>query len=432
MKDFTRVFYTGSIDDPPGKEGLASLTAALMAGGATKRRSYKQILEDCFEMATGVEEQTDKELTVFYGSAHEDHVERFGAIFRECIEEPAFNEDDFARVKDEHLNFLRVELGGNNDEELAKEVLYDCIYDGHPYGHHSVGTLSGLEAITLDDVRAFHATHFQAPGSKKAVPPPKPSQGLRATLLEKPEARSVAISFGHPIALTRGDADYPALLVAQAWLGQHRNGGRLFDQIREVRGLNYGDYAYLEYFPRGMYQFEPDPCLARQQQIFQVWIRPVVWEKSHFAVRLALHEIASLQDKGLSVEDFERTRLFLRKYSKLLVKTNSLRERYAIDSAFYGTPEYTEYIDHSLQALTLDQVNAAARKYLSIENLQLIAVGPRMEEWGKLLLSGAPTPITYEISVPDEVLAEDAVVATRPWPQATFEISSKYSSNLGT
>jgi zinc protease len=421
MKDFTRVFYTGSIDDPAGKEGLASLTAALMAGGATKKRSYKQILEDCFEMATGVEQQTDKELTVFYASAHPDHEERFGAIFQECIEEPAFTEEDFARVKDEHLNFLKVELRGNNDEELAKELLYERIYQKHPYGHHCIGTVEGLEAITLEDVRAFHAAHFQGPGAKQSVPAPSTPDGLHLTLFDKPEARSVAISFGHPIPVTRGHADYPALLVAQAWLGQHRNGGRLFDQIREVRGLNYGDYAYLEYFPRGMYEFEPDPCLARQQQIFQVWIRPVVWEKSHFAVRLALHEIASLQANGLSVEDFERTRLFLRKYSKLLVKTNSLRERYAIDSAFYGTPEYTEYIDQSLQALTLDQVNAAARRYLSTENLKLVAVGPRMEEWSKLLLSGAATPITYEISVPDEVLAEDAIVASRPWPQATLE-----------
>jgi zinc protease len=422
MKDFIRVFHTGSIDDPPGQEGLASLTAALMAGGATKSRGYKQILEDCFEMATGVEEQTDKELTVFYGSAHADHEERFGAIFNECIDEPAFTKEDFARVKDEHLNFLRVELGGNNDEELAKELLYERIYAGHPYQHHCMGTVAGLEAITLDDVRAFHAQHFQQSGAKKPVPAPNPIEGMRVKLHEKPEARSVAISFGHPIPVTRGHADYPALLVAQAWLGQHRNGGRLFDQIREVRGLNYGDYAYLEYFPRGMYQFEPDPCLARQQQIFQVWIRPVVWEKSHFAVRLALHEIASLQAIGLSAEDFERTRLFLRKYSKLLVKTNSLRERYAIDSAFYGTLEYTEYIDRSLQAVTLDQVNAAARKYLSVDNFQLVAVGPRMKEWAELLQSGAPTPITYEISVPDQVLAEHEIVSTRPWPQATLEI----------
>jgi zinc protease len=424
LRDYTRVFPVGSLDDPPGKEGLANLTAKLMSAGATRSRSYKEVLEECFEMATRVEQQTDKELTVFWGSAHPDHTERFGRLFDECLVEPAFLEEDFRRVKDEQLSFLRVELRGNNDEELAKELLYERIFAGHPYRHHAAGTIRGLEAINREDVRAFWEAHFLAPRAKKTVPPPAALSGMRAALYEKPEARSVAISFGHPIPVTRGQADYPALLVAQAWLGQHRNGGRLFDQIREVRGLNYGDYAYLEYFPRGMYQFEPDPCLARQQQIFQVWIRPVVWEKSHFALRLALHEIEALRRNGMTEEDFERTRLFLRKYSKLLVKTNSLRERYAVDSQFYGTAEYTEYLETGFQELRLPDVQEAARKYLSTQDFQLVSVGPRMEEWGAVLRSGAATPIQYETGVPPEVLQEDQAVSARPWGDVRVEVRS--------
>ena len=50
--------------------------------------------------------------------------------------------------------------------------------------------------------------------------------------------------------------------------------GVLYDRMREKRGLNYGDYAYIEYFPRGMFLMEPQPNLARHHQIFQVWIRP--------------------------------------------------------------------------------------------------------------------------------------------------------------
>ena len=72
------------------------------------------------------------------------------------------------------------------------------------------------------------------------------------------DTRSVAWSLGYPIDVKRGDPDFPALLLMQSWLGQHReSGGRLFDRMRELRGLNYGDYAYLEYFPRGMFRFEP-------------------------------------------------------------------------------------------------------------------------------------------------------------------------------
>ncbi len=422
--DFVKHFRVGSAQDPIGKEGLCNLTAAMMAEGGTRRRSYKQILEECFEMATGVEQQVDKELTVFYGSAHPDHEGRFGEIFREALEEPTFSEEDFNRLRDEQLNFLRVGLRGNNDEELAKEILYSRIFAGTPYRHHTVGTVKGLEAITLDDVTTFYERHFKGGFIEPTEIGREPKEGVHATLLDKPEARSVAISFGHWTPVTRRHPDYHALLVAQSWLGQHRNGGRLFDQIREVRGLNYGDYAYLEYFPNGMYQFEPDPCLARSQQIFQVWIRPVVWEKAIFALRLGCYEIEQLRERGISEEDFARTQNFLRKYSKLLVKTGSLRKLYAIDSEFYGHQEYTDFIETGLARLTREHVNEAARAHLETKNLELVAVGPRMAEFARQLESGEPTPISYETEMTPETIAEDEVVSRWPLDVAKLEVLS--------
>lgn len=416
----------GSACDPVGKEGLLSLTATMLAEGSTQKRSYKQILDAFFRMATRFRVQVDKELTVFLGRVHQDHAAEYEALIREMLTEPAFLPEDFERVKQDQLNALTVELRGNNDEELGKEWLYHELYAGHPYRHTMDGTEEGLKAITLEDVKACFAQYFGAvPQAVKpvlALPEPGTVEGLHCSLLDKPEARSVAMSFGHPIPVRRGHPDYPALLVAQSWLGQHRNGGRLFDQIREVRGLNYGDYAYLEYFPRGMYQFEPDPNVARQQQIFQVWLRPVVREKALFAFRLALHEIEQLQKNGLSEEEFERTRGFLLKYSKLLLKTPSIVAGYGIDSEFYGTPEYIEYLGQGLGALRCEDVQAAAAKYLSVENLYFVAVGPGMEEFAAAMKASAESPISYEVDVPQEVLDEDKVVAARPLRVASAKV----------
>jgi len=72
------------------------------------------------------------------------------------------------------------------------------------------------------------------------------------------------------------------------------SGGVLYDEMREKRGLNYGDYSYIEYFPRGMYQMEPSPNLGRRYQIFQIWIRPVQPPTAKFALRLALYELDRL------------------------------------------------------------------------------------------------------------------------------------------
>ena len=92
---------------------------------------------------------------------------------------------------------------------------------------------------------------------------------MEVEIIEK-ETRATAISFGNPIAVTRAHPDYAALYLARTWLGEHRSSvSHLYQRIRETRGMNYGDYAYVEAFPRGMFQFFPDPNIARSAQIFE-------------------------------------------------------------------------------------------------------------------------------------------------------------------
>ena len=86
------------------------------------------------------------------------------------------------------------------------------------------------------------------------------------------------VTLGPQLLALLGEDSQPVQLgtVCRVWLGEHRaSQGRLFQRLREVRGLNYGNYAYIEAFPQGMYQFFPDPNLGRRAQIFEVWIRPV-------------------------------------------------------------------------------------------------------------------------------------------------------------
>jgi zinc protease len=160
-----------------------------------------------------------------------------------------------------------------------------------------------------------------------------------------------------------------------------------------------------------MYQFEPDPNLARQQQIFQVWIRPVSPDKAAFAFKLAVHEMRALCANGIPEEEFERAKLFLSKYSKLLLKTPSLADGYRIDSAFHGIPSYPEYVEQSLAALTREQTNAAIARHLPCDNLHLVAVGPSLDEFRKALAAPTPLPIPYDVEVPDKVRRLDETAA---------------------
>ncbi len=436
------VFRTGATADPKGKEGVASLTASMLSTGGTKSMSYKEVLDAFYPMATGVSDYTDKEMMTFSASTHIDNLEAFYKIFRTMLLEPGWRKEDFERNRDDQMNYLTTSLRGNNDEELGKEVLYEDIYTQRPYGHTNAGTVSALKSMTLDDLQNFYAKNLTQANLvigiaggypsdfpsrikkdfEKSLPKGKPSKeklqapmSLSATqikLVEK-NARSVAISFGFPIDVRRGSPDFPALLLAQSYLGQHRSSGsHLFATMRGARGLNYGDYAYIEYFPQGMFRLEPQPNLARQQQIFQVWIRPVEPPNAHFALRLAVFELNKLIAEGIPEEEFERTKNFLSKYSTLLLKTKSAELGYAIDSAVYGTPRYDEYVRNSIAKLTRDEVTAAIRKHLHTNRLHIVVIGQNMKALHDKLVAETPSPITYNSPKPQELLDEDKVVAS--------------------
>jgi zinc protease len=438
------VFTTGSASDPADKPGLANLTAEMVGGGGTKDLTYKQIVDAMYPMASSVQVYSDKEMTTFVGETHADNLDKFYALMRDVILHPGWRADDFERVRDDSINALRVSLRGNNDEELGKEVLYNLIYSGLPYGHENLGTVTALRKMTIADLQAFYARHYtQAnliiglaggyPSDFLArvkrdfaalpagpqdrfdeMPQPAKIAHNRVTLVEK-DTRSVAWSLGFPIDVRRGDPDFPALLLMQSWLGQHReSGGRLFGRMRELRGLNYGDYAYVEYFPQGMFRTEPAPNLGRRQQIFQIWIRPVEQPNAAFALRLALFELDKLVKNGISPADFEKTRLFLSKYVNILTKTKSAELGYAIDSEYYGIPNYNEYVKAALAKLTPEAVNAAIRRHIRAENLEIVGIAKDANALAASLTSNDPTPITYNSPKAQEVLDEDKIVER--WP----------------
>ena len=149
-------FCVGSQNDPSGKEGLAAITAAMIAQGATQSNSYEQILDKLFPLAAGYSESTSVEMTVFSGRVHKDNVDRFYPLLIEAILHPAFKQEDLDRIKSQTLNYLQNTLHYSSDEELGKAVLYEMIFAGSPYGHLPAGTVEAVRGITLDDVKNFY------------------------------------------------------------------------------------------------------------------------------------------------------------------------------------------------------------------------------------------------------------------------------------
>ena len=438
---FRLLFNTGAASDPKGKEGLAALTASMLANGGSHDMTYEQIVSTMYPMATGFGSQVDKEMTVFAGTTHADNLTKYYQLISEMLLNPGWRPEDFTRNREDAINALKVGLRQSNDEELGKEVLYNFIYEGgHPYGQNDTGTIASLEKLTLDDVKQFYHDHYTqanlivglaggypkgfdekvqrdfaaklpaGPADKLSLPQPEKINGLEMQIIEK-NTMGTAISFGFPIPVTRKDPDWAALLVMQAYLGQHRSSSSyLYQRLREIRGLNYGDYAYIEYFPRGMFQFHPDPNLGRQQQIFQVWIRPVEPKNGLFALRAGLFELNKLVRDGMTEKDFEATRLFLSKFVNVLTKDQDAQLGYALDSRYYGLPGFTDYVRAQLAKLTLADVNRAIKKYLQTDNVKIVIVTQNAQAFKDAALANKPSPISYTSAPPKEILDEDKLI----------------------
>jgi len=450
-------FPVGSKEDPAGKEGLAHLTGQMIAEAATTENSWSAILEKQFPLATSYSIRVDKDMTVLSGRTHRDNVDAFLALFSDAFARPAFLDEDFQRHRQDAVNAIETNLRYAGDEELGKAALHAAVFAGTPYEHPPIGTVSGLKAITLDDVRSFWTTWYrrdkavlalgggyddavlkrfrealdalpeggEAPEAV-AVPAPDLAPGRHVVLVDKPGA-DASISFGFPIDVRRGDDDFYALWLATSWLGEHRNSAsHLYKVIREARGLNYGDYAYIEWYPEGGMRQMPPTGVGRSRQIFEVWIRTLPNENARFALRAALRELETLVADGLTEEQFELTRSFLDKYILHYATTTAERLGYAVDDAYYGiaAPGHLARFRQKMASLTREQVNDAVRRHLDPANARIAIVTGTAGALATALAADDPSPIAYPTPKPEEVLAEDEIIASYPLRLAPEKIST--------
>jgi zinc protease len=435
-------FQVGSQNDPPGKEGLAALTAAMVTEGSTKSNSYEDILDKLFPMAGSYSASASVEETVIFGRIHKDNLDQYYQLLMQAVKEPAFKQDDLDRLKSDAINYLENTLRYSSDEELGKAVLYNTIFRGTPYGHLTAGTIEGLKSITVDDLRNFYQTFYTRDnviiglgggydsglqekirgdlaalpsGKPQTVPPPSPPKidGLQVKIVEK-DCSATAISMGFPINLLRGEKDWYPLAAANSWLGEHRNqSSHLYEVLREVRGLNYGDYTYIEHYPNGGVLQLPPTNVCRRRQIFEIWIRPVPNAARHFALRGALREFEKVIDNGLTQGEFELTRNFLSNYVLHYAPTTMDRLAYALDDKFYSvTGSHLEIYRRALEKMTLPEVNAAIKKYWQYKNMQIVIVTNDAKSLKEALVSNVPSPYTYPTPKPESVLEEDKQIST--------------------
>lgn len=455
-------FKNGSMVDPEGKEGLTNLTASILTETGSDQYTQSEIDDILYPMASRYWAFTDKEMTTITFEVHKDFLNEFYDVFRGVLLNPSFNEKDFSRIRSNTEVFVKEVIKSDSDEEFSKKALEEQLFAGTRYEHMKNGTIEGLANITREDVVNHYETYFtrnnvilgiagdypetfleklksdinQLPDTQPELPElgevPMPD-GIQVQLVPKPNNLGTAIYTGYPIDINRASADWPAMLVVNSYLGEHRKSySRLYQLIREKRSMNYGDYTYIEWYESGGSFQLPLTGFPRSQNYFAIWIRPVQTAYSlksqypelgdikighaHFAMRMALNEIDRVKNNGLTQDEFELTRQFLRSYMKLYIQTPDRQLGFLLDSKFYGMEDYISEMDAALADLTLEEVNAAAAKYLQTENMYVTMITDtnEAESLKESLLQNKPSPMAYSDiireSLPEEVFEEDKAV----------------------
>jgi zinc protease len=433
-------FAAGSSQDPAGREGLSALAAAMISNAGTARRSLAEVLKAESADGGGLGSLVDKESTSFALTVPRIKAAEALELALEQLTSPGFRDEDFARLKSQQQNALKVGLKANNDEELGKLSLEGQMY-AEPYAHPVLGSERGLAAITLEDVKGFVKERYtrknllaglgggfnaedkaQLLRGLAALPdtlpaptalPQAPDLASSHLHIVQKDTRATAISFGFPLRVDRRHPDFAALWVATTFLGDHRNStGQLYQRLRELRGLNYGDYAYLEAFPMGMFKTQRDPGTLRSLNHFQIWIRPVAPQNGAFALKGAIFELDHLAKQGLTDAQFQATRTYLVKFLDHLTDTGGKRLGHDLDMRALGFDKgFVETLRARLQALTLEGANASVKKHLRATGLDIVAVAKDPEALKRDLLAPA-CPIPAYQSPKPELKAEDEAISS--------------------
>jgi zinc protease len=389
----TVAFRAGSIEDPPGKEGLVRFTSRLMrrtAGGLSAHEIDTRIDSLGASLASDVSHST----TGFNAAVIARSLDPFAGLLEDVFGRPAFGEAELALLRRETESEL-IE-SRDNDRALARRWFRKKLFDGHPYARSVSGTIESVKSFDESDVKnlyrrlvtsrnvVFAFAGMLEPGRAEelagrlsgvlpvgalltdATPDPELRSGRHLVIVDKPERTQTQILIGgrgtHP-----SDRDHIALHVANTVFGGTFT-ARMTREIRSKRGWSYGAYSSLPY--------------DRRRQAFSMWTFPKAQDAAA-CVKLKLELLKAWRDEGITKSELAWAKRYLVRSHAFAVDTAAKRVGLKLEADLYQLPPgyHEEYLER-IQAVTLEQANLALKDRISADDLLVCVVGTEQEIGG--------------------------------------------------
>jgi zinc protease len=381
------VVLSGGLSDPADYRGLASFTAGLLRDG-TAKRSSKDIAEQIDALGgtltsnAGLSSSTST-VTV---SGLVENLDSTLDIFADVIRNPSFPASEADKYKTRTL--AQVQFQRSSAQYLAQERFNQAIYGDHPAALIAPPADS-IKKLSSKDLAAFHSTYYRPnnsilaivgditlkevlPKIEKAfgdwqkadvpattIPAPPAQAASHILLVDRPGSVQTVLQLGN-LGIERTNPDYFALLLADRILG----GGpaaRLFMNLREDKGYTYGAYSNFSGTRfRGVWMSSSE-------------VRTDVTEG---AMKEFMYELKRLRDEKVSVDELENSkRAIVGSFALSLEQPQALLQNIILQKLYDLPADYWDTYPQKVAAITIDDVQRIAQKYIDLDHLQIVAVG---------------------------------------------------------
>jgi predicted Zn-dependent peptidase len=368
----------GSRDESPEQAGISHFLEHLLFKG-TDRFSSLEIDELFDAMGAEVNAGTTKETTSVYARFLDMHLERAFDVLQDMVLRPAYPDIDSER----QVVIEEIAMYEDEPSDKVHDVLAEAIFGGHPLGRPIIGRAEVISSVPVPRIAEWH-DHRYVPGNivvaaagnldhdrivelvdaaVGSAPPLEDAQsapsGSPTIRFHSKETEQYHLAIGGP-GIPRGDDRRFALRVLDTILGGSSS-SRLFQEVREKRGLAYSVFSYTsQYTDTG-------------QVALYVGTRP---DRVQEAMTVIGAELARLQADGVTGEELERARENVKGRTVLAMESPAARMNRLGSSLLMGVPLLTmDEVLARLDAVTLDDVAGLARELWLPERLSAAGVG---------------------------------------------------------
>lgn len=372
----------GGVFDPRDKAGLAGFTASQLSRG-TQSRSLLDIARTLESVGASVGVSGGQEYVSLSGRSLTRDFSTILDVLSDKLRRPSFPADELEKARRQTL--AGIEEAREETGALASIALSGALFPkGHPYYLPTLDEQEAtLKALTRDDLVAFHAAHY-APDrmiltivgdvktdeaiaaikkyfgdwqKKGNLPPvvipdtPLPKGPTRTMVIPVADKAQVDVLYGYPGQLKRTDPDFYTAVVLNTILGGGTGlSSRLASNVRDRLGLVYGIYA------------SADATLGAGPFQVQFGSNPGNVDQ---AVAEMERQLTLMREKGATPEEVAQAVGYLTGSYPVTLATNAAVAGQLLIAEIYGLGlDYIQKRNDYYRAVTVEQVNAAAQKYL--------------------------------------------------------------------